>query len=123
MAQKQDKKTGVFADSKTAEKWADSIEGQFRITIPEKPFSGGPIKWTDKNVSPGQGYRELLTANELLLLGRILPEMSSIGLEAVLRRDFHIGDERIKTLTWTEISVFCIYSMEIFVWIIPSIQN
>ncbi|MGD0785120.1 MAG: hypothetical protein ABR969_04835 [Sedimentisphaerales bacterium] len=77
-----------------------------RYTIPEKPFADKPIKITDNNYSPGEGYRELLTEEERKVLMKAVPELSDAGLEAVLRRVYNMGDERIKKLTWVDVFGF-----------------
>jgi hypothetical protein len=101
-------KTGkVFEGNEAWEKMWEKFLEFGRYTIPEKPFAGKPTKITDNNYSPGEGYRELLTEEERKLLLNAIPQLSDAGLEAVLRRVYNMGDERIKNLTWKQIFTFC----------------
>ena len=102
-----DKNGNVFEGSEALKKMWEKFLEFGRYTIPEKPFSGKPITITDNNYRPTKGYRELLTEEERELLLKAMPELSDAGLEAVLRRIYNMGDERIKILTWEQIFTFC----------------
>lgn len=97
----------VYEGDAAWEKFAEKLLEYFRPTIPNHPFANKPIQLTDKQIPPSNGYRELLTDIERQLLKTAVPELSDAGLDAVLRDVFNMGDERIKTLTWREIFIFC----------------
>jgi hypothetical protein len=78
-----------------------------RTTIPERPFANLPIKITDNHYPPSEGYRELLKKKEREILKNAIPDLSDAMLEAVLRRVYNMGDEKIKSLTWRQIFDFC----------------
>jgi len=102
-----DKNGKVFEGEEAWRKMWEKFLEYGRYTIPEKPFADKPIKITDNNYSPGEGYRELLTEEERKVLMKAVPELSDAGLEAVLRRVYNMGDEYIKNLTWKQIFSFC----------------
>ena len=102
----QEKKITYTGEEAWEKMWEKFLE-YGRHTIPEKPFTGKPIKITDSNYNPGEGYRELLTGEERKVLMEAVPELSDAGLEAVLRRVYNMGDKRIKNLTWKQIFAFC----------------
>lgn len=102
-----DKNGKVFIGNEAWEKMWEKFLEFGRYTIPEKPFANKPITITDNNYGPINGYRELLTEEERELLLKAIPELSDAGLEAVMRRVYNMGDDRIKALTWKEIFVFC----------------
>lgn len=102
-----DKDGKVYEGDIAWKKFGEKLCEFFRPTIPDEPFAHKAIKFTDKHIPPSNGYRELLTDAERQLLQTAVPELSDAGLEAVLRDIFNMGDERIKTLTWREVFIFC----------------
>lgn len=106
-----DKNGKVYEGEEARKKAAEQLLEYFRPTIPNKPFanlySKLSIQFTSKQRPPSENFRELLTEAEKELLRRAVPELSGAGLEAVLRRIYNMGDEKIKKLTWRDIFIFC----------------
>ena len=106
-----DKDGNVYKRKEMEQKFAQETLKHFRPTIPDRPFanfdSKQPIRFTSKRYPCSNGYRELLTDAEKEKARKAFPGLSATGLEAVLRRIYNMGDERIKKLTWEEILIFC----------------
>jgi hypothetical protein len=88
------------------------------LSIPNRPFSGKPIKFIAGKNPPDGDYRLPLSDDELELLRTVVPglsirvvdstpELSDPRLELFLREYYHMGDSRIDTLTWTQILHAC----------------
>jgi len=88
------------------------------LAIPNRPFSGKPVKIIAGKNPPDGDYREPLTESELKLLRKVvpglsiravdsMPELSDPRLELFLREYYHMGDSRIRTLTWVQIFDAC----------------
>jgi DNA-binding CsgD family transcriptional regulator len=88
------------------------------LAIPNRPFSGKPVKIIAGKIPPDGDYRQPLTESELNLLQQVVPglsirvvdskpELSDPQLELFLREYYHMGDSRIRTLTWANIFDAC----------------
>jgi hypothetical protein len=79
-----------------------------RPVISNKPFSDQPkIKLVLGKDKPPKDYSELLNQDERELLKKAVPELSDAGVEAVLRRVYLMGDDRIRKLTLKQIFALC----------------
>ncbi len=97
----------VYTGEEANKKLFEKIFEHGRPAIPDKPFISQSIKIVLDNNPLPRGYREVLTQEERAIFERVVPELSDLGLEAFLRREYKMGDERIKNLTWKQILVFC----------------
>lgn len=51
--------------------------------------------------------QETMTTDERELVKSVVPDMSDLRLEIILRGVYHMGDERLKRLTWKENLAYC----------------
>jgi hypothetical protein len=88
------------------------------LAIPNRPFSDKAVKIIAGKNPPDGDYRKPLTESELELLQRVvpglsirvvdsMPELFDPLLEFFLREYYHMGDSRIKALTWDQIFDAC----------------
>lgn len=88
------------------------------LAIPNRPFSGKRVKIIAGKIPPDGDYRKPLTESELKLLQKVvhglsirvvdsMPELSDPQLEFFLREYYHMGDSRIRSLTWANIFDAC----------------
>jgi hypothetical protein len=96
--------TGKEANKMFVEKM---IKPNYRATIPDNPLSDNKrIKFTAKDEPLPQGYRELLTKDEIDLLKKALPELTDTALEAILRRVYIMNTEDLKKVTYEKVLGF-----------------
>ena len=101
------KKRKTYHGDEAKEKIIDKVLENFRPVIPNEPYSGKPIILRNKDYTAPKDYREILTTEEKEQLKNAVPNLSDAGIEAVMRRVYNMGDERIKKLTLKQICAFC----------------
>ena len=112
------------ADGKTCEgneaweKGLKKLSDLGLLAIPNRPFSDKTVRIIAGKNPPGGDYRKPLTESERKLLRKVvpglsiravdsMPELSDPRLELFLREYYHMGDSRIRTLTWAQLFDAC----------------
>jgi hypothetical protein len=101
------KKRKTYYGDEANERFVEKLKEYFRPVIPKRPYSGNPVKFTDKNCVPPEGYREALTPKEIEDLKKLAPDLPRVGLEAILRRVYRMDRKDLERLTVDEIKGFC----------------
>lgn len=114
----------TYPDGKTCEGPEAVAEALKRLSdlgmlaIPNRPMSDKPVQFIFGSGPPDGDYRSPLTEDELDLLRKVVPDLSIRAvdttpelfdpkLEFFLRDHYHMGDARIRTLTWAQIFDAC----------------